>query len=239
MAREFATTEFYHLFDRGVEKRKIFMDKNDYLRFVHDLYEFNDTKPAPPFIRRSKKHYVGPSRSYIVSHIEGDRRKLLINLHAFALMPNHHHLLVEQLRDGGITLFMRKLQAGYARAFNEKHKRSGYLFQGRYKDVHISSDRQLAHLVCYIHSNPLDLWKKNWKEKELSKSEIKEALRFLEKYRWSSYLDYSGIRNFPSVIDKKFLLEFFDETEGYKKFFIDWLRQYEKNVDSIKDLILE
>ena len=189
MSREFTINEFYHLYDRGVEKRNIFIDKNDYLRFIHDLYEFNDAKPAPPYVRR-KESNVGRATSYI-------EREILVNLHAFSLMPNHHHLLIEQLKDGGIYLFMKKLHGGYARAFNEKHKRSGYLFQGRYKDVYIKDDRQLTYLVCYIHSNPLELWKKNWKEKQLTKSEINEALKVLEKYRWSSHLDYLGIKIFP------------------------------------------
>lgn len=237
MSRYLAINEFYHLFDRGVEKRQIFMDKNDYFRFIHDLYEFNDVKPALQFGNVGRA--TSNTSSNIASNIEERNRDLLVNVHAFVLMPNHHHLLAEQLKDDGITLFMKKLHGGYARGFNEKHKRNGYLFQGRFKDVHVSRDKQLAHLVCYIHSNPLKIWKKNWKEKQLTKPEIKEALKFLEKYRWSSHLDYLGIKNFPSIINKEFLLEFFNGTEGYKKFFIDWLEQYEKNVDSIRKLVLE
>lgn len=226
MGRNFALNEFYHIFDRGVEKRSIFVDKNDYIRFIHDLYEFNDQKPAPEFTRRNIGN-VGRATSHI------------INLHTFALMPNHHHLLVEPIQENGIYLFMKKLHSGYARSFNEKHKRSGYLFQGRYKDVHVRDDKQFAHLICYIHSNPLNLWRNNWKEKKLTKSEINEALKFLEKYRWSSHLDYLGIKNFPSVINKKFLLEFFDGANGYKKFFINWLEQYRENEEIIHELILE
>lgn len=230
MKRYFATNEFYHLYNRGVDKRKIFINKNDYIRFIHDLYEFNDSNPAQAFSRQKN---VG----YQVSDIMG--RRLLVSLHTFALMPNHHHLLVEQVKEKGISLFMRKLHLGYTNAFNLKNKRSGHLFQGTFKDVHIKDDRQLAHLVCYIHSNPLDLWKKNWKERELTKSEIKSALKFLENYRWSSHLDYLGIKNFPSLISTKFLLDFFGGTEGYKKFFINWLSQYERNINSIQDLIFE
>lgn len=225
MKRSFATDEFYHLFNRGVDKRKIFLDKSDHLRFIHDLYEFNDSKPALQFSR---------------SNIEDRRaRDRLVNIHAFTLMPNHHHGLIEQLKKDGITLFMKKLHGGYGRAFNEKHKRSGYLFQGRFKDVHVKGDIQLAYLVCYIHSNPLDIWRPDWKEKKLTTSEIKEALNFLENYRWSSHLDYLGIKNFPSIIHQDFLLKFFGGSEGYKEFFIDWLRQYEDKVKEIRDFTLE
>lgn len=231
MKREFATNEFYHLFSRGVDKRKIFMDKTDYLRFIHNLYEFNDTKPAPEFSRRQSKN-VGHRKS----HMKQPQERL-INIHAFVQMPNHYHLLVEQLIENGVTLFMKKLNIGYAKAFNLKQRRSGYLFQGRFKDVYVKNDTQLAHLICYIHANPLDLWKKNWKEKGLTRTEIGKALKFLENYRWSSHLDYLGIKNFPSVISNKFPLEFFGGTKGYKEFFIDWLKQY--NLEFIQKLILE
>lgn len=230
MKRDFSINEFYHVFNRGVDKRNIFIDKNDYLRFVHDLYEFNDVRPAPDFSRRGEVR-GGSNRP--------DIKENLVNSHAFVLMPNHHHLLVEQLKEDGITLFIKKLHGGYAHAFNLRHERKGYLFQGRFKDVHIKADRQLAHLVCYIHSNPLELWKQDWKETKLNELETKEALRFLENYRWSSHLDYLGIKNFPSVINKKFLLEFFEGEEGYRKFFIDWLGQYQDNIKSIKDFMLE
>jgi len=228
--RNFATNELYHIFDRGVDKRNIFIDKSDQIRFIHDLYEFNDKKPAFQYVRRDSD--VGRP----TSNIERDK---LVKIHAFALMPNHHHLIVEQLKDDGTILFMKKLHGGYARGFNEKHKRSGYLFQGRYRDVHIQDDRQLMHLVCYIHANPLSLWKENWKEKKLTKQEIVEAVQFLEKYRWSSFLDYTGMENFPSVIDNKFLTDFFGGPEKYKKFFIDWLEQYQKNETYIQGLILD
>ena len=101
MRRSFATNGFYHLFNRGVDKREIFIDKNDYIRFIHDLYEFNDSQPAPEFSRRDQ--YVGRR----VSHIERTTREprdLLVNLGVFVLMPNHHHVLVEQLQEGGILI---------------------------------------------------------------------------------------------------------------------------------------
>lgn len=233
MRRSFATNEFYHLFNRGVDKRKIFLNRSDHLRFIHDLYEFNDTNPAIQFSRFSKGANVGNR----VSNIES--RELLIDLYAFVLMPNHHHLFAKQLREKGVSLFMRKIHVGYTNAFNLKYERSGHLFQGPFKDVHIESDTQLAHLICYIHSNPLDLWKPDWKKKKLAISEIKEALKFLEKYRWSSHLDYLGIKNFPSITERDFLLKFFNGTDGYKDFFIDWLKQYEGKIEDIQDFTLE
>ncbi len=259
MWRHFDTGEFYHIYDRGVDKRKVFLDKSDYIRFVHDLYEFNDTNPALEFsrCRDVRSRNVGYSTSHIAtphtvpykvpgeSGLDGseigkdgkDRRDILVKIHAFVLMPNHYHMLVEQVKDGGVSLFMRKINTGYTNAFNQGHKRNGHLFQGPFKTIHVKNDVHLGFLICYLHSNSLDLWKSNWKEKKITDIEIKQALKFLEKYKWSSHLDYLGIKNFPSVISKEFLLEFFDGKQGYKEFFIDWLRQYKKSIDHIKDLI--
>jgi len=236
MRRSFSTNEFYHLFNRGVDKRKILLNKSDYIRFIHDLYEFNDVNPAIQFSRLSMSN-TGSNVGSRVSNIK--TREILVNLYAFVLMPNHHHLLAQQLKEKGISLFMRKLHAGYTNAFNLKYERSGHLFQGSFKDVYVKNDLQLAHLICYIHSNPLDLWKPGWKEKRLTRSEIKEALKFLENYRWSSHLDYLGIKNFPSITERSFLREFFEETGGYRKFFIDWLEQYEGKIGDVQHFILE
>ena len=267
MRRSFTTNEFYHIFDRGVDKRKIFLDNRDYIRFIHDLYEFNDINPAPEFSRCYSKnvgsrvshiesHIESHTVSHIVSHIESEegirrrqRRVELVKIHGFVLMPNHHHLLVEQIKEGGVSLFMRKLHSGYTNAFNLRYKRKGHLFQGPFKSIHVENDIHLGFLICYLHSNPLDLWKINWKKNNLTDSETKEALKFLEKYRWSSHPDYLGLKNFPSLINKalinkaliskEFLLEFFDGREGYKDFFVDWLSQYKKNINYLEELIFD
>jgi len=210
--------EFYHIFNRGVEKRRIFVDNLDRIRFIHDLYEFNDEKHAPDFSRRNS----------VNDKKKETQRIKLVYLPTFCLMPNHHHLLCAEVKDGGISLFIKKLHGGYARAFNEKHKRSGYLFQGRYKKVRIESDRQLLQEVCYIHANPLNLWRPGWKESRLNSRDIEQAVKFLEKYRWSSHLDYLGRNNFPSVIEKDFMLGVFEEYGGYIKFFMNWLKFFKR-----------
>lgn len=263
MKRSFTTNEFYHIFDRGVDKRKIFLDKNDYLRFIHDLYEFNDVKPALPFSRRNstrslikKSKNVGSRVSNMrvssmsnikVSNIMPDmkprdrseNRDILVKIHAFVLMPNHYHILLEQAKENGVSLFMRKLHTGYTKGFNLKHKRVGHLLQGPFKSIQVENDIHLGFLICYLHANVLDLWRTNWKKEKLNDSDFKKVFKFLEGYQWSSHLDYLGIKNFPSVINREFLLDFFDGAEGYKNFFIDWLKQYKNNIKHIKDLVFK
>ncbi|MFH1504340.1 MAG: transposase [Candidatus Omnitrophota bacterium] len=219
--------KIYHIFNRGTDKRKIFISDNDKARFIHNMYEFNDTAPALKFNLEIKEKDKSVHS-----------RDKLVKIHSFCLMSNHYHFICEEIRDGGISLFMKKLQGGYARGFNEKYKRSGHLFGSKYKSILIQDEIYLLQMGCYIHSNSLDLWKSKWRKTKLEKEEKKEALSFLEKYRWSSYLDYAGGKNFPSVIDKDLLEGAFKIYGGHKKFFTQWLNQFVTNTEKIKRYLL-
>lgn len=223
--------EIFHTLNRGVDKRKIFMDEQDHFRFIHDLFEFNDQQPLNNATYRFRKQYKDIASPYI----KKQPRKLLVNIHAFCLMPNHYHLLLSPKIEGAITKFMKKLNIGYAKYFNEKYKRSGALFQGRYKSVAVEKDAHFIHLPYYIHLNPLDLIAPEWRNKEISN--FNKAIKFLDSYRWSSYLDYAGKKNFPSVTQRDFLLEFYGGSKEYKKNIIGWLQ--ELDISEIKDSILE
>ena len=139
--------ELYHALNRGVDQRIIFQDSRDYARFVHDLYEFNDTIPASEFSRRN-----GTNVGHRMSHI----REKLVDLHGWCLMKNHYHLLLSERVEGGLSLFLRKLNVGYARYFNERHKRKGFLLQGRTKKAIIERHAHFLYILHYIHLNPLD-----------------------------------------------------------------------------------
>lgn len=183
--------DLFHVLNRGVEKRNLFLDTQDYARFVHDMYEFNDTKPADNAGRRfPMKGFVNPSSD----------RELIVDIHGWCLMKNHYHLLLSERCEGGISLFMRKLNVGYANYFNERYQRDGALFQGRTKKKHIDSDAYFLHILHYIHLNPLDYLPdaKQWRQREIRNE--KSAFAHLEKYRWSSFLDYIRRKNFPSLI---------------------------------------
>lgn len=143
-------------------------------------------------------------------------------------MPNHFHLLVKQRQDGGIIKFMQKLGTGYTMYFNKKNERVGGLFQGSFKAVLVNNDAHFIHLPYYIHANPLDL-----------KNDEVEPRHFLENYRWSSFMDYIGKNNFPSVTSREFLLDFFGGQEEYKKATYEWIENQEKNMWQIQDVVLE
>ncbi len=223
---------FFHTLNRGVDKRKIFMDDQDYFRFIHDLYEFNDQNPLNNTTYRFRKNqHKGIANPYI----EKQPRKLLVDIHAFCLMPNHYHLLLSPKIDGAITKFMKKLNIGYAKYFNERYKRSGALFQGRYKSVPVENDSHLIHLPHYIHFNPLDLVAPEWRDRKLVN--LNYTMKFLDSYRWSSHLDYSGKKNFPSITQREFLTEFFGGPQKYNKMIRQWLADLD--LSEIKGKTLE
>jgi len=222
--------QIYHIYNRGVEKRDVFLEDNDYLRFIHDLYEFNDKMSAENIYYR-KLYEVGPHKI----RKERTERKLLIEIMAFCLMPNHFHLLVRQKCDNGISKFIQKLSTGYSMYFNQKYDRVGPLFQGKFKAVLVNEESHFIHLPFYIHLNPLDLIAPEWRDREIKN--YQKTLEFLDSYRWSSYLDYIGKKNFPSVTQRDFLFSFFDGKEGYKNQMENWLREF--NISNLEELLLE
>ena len=240
--RNHITGNIYHILSRGVDKRKIFLDDRDHLRFIHDLFEFNDTNPISNinyFFQQNhksttKQQYTAIARRYIEPS-ERKARKLLIELLAFTLMPNHYHLLIKPRFDNGISKFMKRLNMGYARYFNEKYERSGALFEGRYKSIAINTEPHFLHIPYYIHSNPLDLYIPEWRERKIKNHSL--AMKFLKQYRWSSFSDYINIKNFPSVTQRDFLLNFYGGTEEYKKYISTWMQDI--NIEDFKKLTLE
>jgi putative transposase len=205
---EFTTGEIYHVYNRGVDKREVFADENDYLRFVNSLYEFNDEQPAVNTNHRYKSTIWRNTGASIPLH--KTTRFQLVEILAFSLMPNHYHLMLRQVKDQGITRFMRKLGTGYTMYFNKKYDRTGVLFQGKFKAEHVYNEIHFLHLPHYIHTNPLKL---NYRGPT--------SIKFLMDYRWSSFPDYAGKDNFPDITNRDFLLEIFGGNECMIKYTTD------------------
>jgi len=228
----FVNEGIYHVYNRSVEKREIFVDDQDRFRFIHDLFEFNDEAPA---VNLYYKRPLIQSYEAKPRKIEQQKRKLLVEILAFVVMPNHFHLLLRQIKENGISNFMHKLGTGYTMYFNQKYERAGSLFQGTYKAILVNQEAHFIHLPYYIHFNPLDLKFPEWRDREIKN--YKQAMKFLENYRWSSFLDYIGKKNFPSVTQREFLNEFFEGPENYKKDAMKWLK--EMDLEEIEDFTLE
>jgi len=222
---QFNNNNLYHVYNRGTEKRHIFLDDSDYARFIHYLYEFNDKG----FDRNISRKIERGSTSF-----NQRLRNQFVEIIAFCLMPNHFHLILKQSDENGISNFMHKLSTGYTMYFNKKNKRNGVLFQGRFKSILIENNEYLTHLSRYIHINPVELIEPGWKENGIKNWE--SVNNFLESYRWSSYLDYIGIKNFPSVINKEIVNSFFQDEQSYKNFINQYLN---KDTEFIREISLE
>jgi putative transposase len=215
-----------------VEKRNIFLNDKDYFRFIHDLFEFNDEE----LTFNVAYYFNSRSQEIKFQYLEKERkpRKLLVEILVFTLMPNHFHLLLRQKKEKGIVKFMQKLGTGYTNYFNKKYERVGGLFQGRFKAALVNKEAHFIHLPYYIHTNPLDLIYGS-----STPIDWKKQMDFLENYRWSSYLDYIGKKNFPSITSREFLLEFLGGEKEYKKTIQNWLKEKDEEIENIKEIILE
>ena len=264
--QEFANKEIYHLMFKGIDGNLLFKDINDYFRGIFSIYEFNNFNPVEIARRRAeikknkkslKKIEGGPpaplkgyggqrpgSLSFDSSQPQfqplsliKDKRDLMVEILCFCFMPNHLHLLIRQIKEGGITKFMQKLGGGYGRYFNEKYERQGYVFQNRFASVPVKSNEQLMTLFVYIHANPISIVEPNWKETGIKNPD--KVIKFLEnKYRWSSCFDYIGEQNFPSVTEREFMLNIMGGISGSKKSIEDWVR-FKADMREFSDLALE
>lgn len=201
----------YHLYNRGVNKEPIFLTAHDYKTFLYYLKNYL-TPPYP-----GQKHPA--RRSDLHEQIE---------LIAYALMPNHFHLLVKQLTERGITKFMRCLSNSYISYFNQQQGRVGPLFQGKYKAALIETEPHLLHLTRYIHLNPVEL--------DLNRSD-------LQNYPYSSYKNYLGKTKAQWLHPEK-ILAFFKTAQrtglkdilSYQSFVEDYMQDPE---EVLEELILE
>lgn len=211
----FVPKEYYHIYNRGNSKQKIFLSKKDYDRFITLLYGVNSNE-------RFNFFDLQKGGGIFSKKIENQ----LVSIGAYCLMPNHFHLLITPLSEGGLSKFMQKLSTAYSMYFNKTYKRTGSLFEGKFKSTHMENDRQLKYLFSYIHLNPVKLIDGKWKENGIKN--MKTTFKFLDTHQYSSFLDYRGKNRKEKLILK--LTDFpnyFLSKNSFKKEIIDWL-SYDK-----------
>lgn len=207
-----AEGEIYHVFNRGTDKRKIFLDAKNYERFLVNLVLFNT---AGEVITNVSRYDLAQSYLNIPDNP-------LVKILAFALLPNHFHFILEPLVKDGIKRFMHRLEMGYAQYFNRLNKRSGNLFQGAYKIIHVDNEAYLNFLPLYVHLNPLDLLPSefDWKEKGIKNK--KGAINFLKNYKWSSLQTYVSLKEQPFV-DTKLFSYIYESPKVWERELANWL----------------
>lgn len=194
-----------HICNRGVEKRKIFLDRQDYLRFVENLYFLNNKKGK--LITERKNIFQTP-------HLLPKRDKLVEVLKWVAL-PNHYHLLLHEIVEGGILEFTKRLGNAYTKYFNTKnYGRSGYLFQNSAKIIRLQEDKHYLYIPFYIDLNIMDL--------SNSKVTPDKAFDFLINYQWASLRDYYNESSYLPIINRD---------SFYKLFGTDQIRYKEELLD--------
>ncbi|MBI5140234.1 MAG: transposase [Candidatus Vogelbacteria bacterium] len=203
---------YYHVYNRGVDKRQIVMDDYDSGRFVQGLTEFNVVEPIGSIYENSFKKTQDQLR-YLVPKSGG-----LVNIICYCLNPNHFHLLLQPISERGIEKFMHKLGLGYTNYFNKKHKRSGALFQGTFKAKHVFTDGYIQHLSAYINLNNLV----HKIEGEPSK---------LVRSSWEEYAEDK-----KSICRKDIILDQFGDAREYKTYCTDVLPMLIENKSLAKEL---
>jgi len=207
---QLANNEFYHVYNRGTDKRKIFLDNTDYQRFLLSMHLMNYEKDGLMIAWRDYKT-TNPSVDLetFLSILRPDLRGALrsgldplVEICCYSLLPNHYHFLLKQITEKGTEKFMHRLGIGYTMYFNKRYDRTGVLFQGKFKATHIESNAQLFYLSAYVNCN----------------CEV-HGIGRAEGYRWSSFPEFIGKRK-KGLCErgKKVILDNFKSGEDYKKF---------------------
>ena len=203
----FTEGEYYHIYNRGVDKRNIFVNNEDHVRFLLGMKEFNVLDPIGSIYENS-----------FIKELPGHKihkQKPLVNFIAFCLNPNHYHFILQQATEKGIEKYMHRLGTGYTKYFNNKYKRGGVLFQGKFKAINIDSNEYLLRLSAYINLNYL--------VHKLGSSASKSS--------WNEY-----IATQKGICNKRIILNQFKNVDEYKNFATDSLKDILERKQSDKEL---
>lgn len=211
----FSVGSYVHVYNRGNRKQPIVCNAKDKWHFLQMLYYFNHEFSVPTPFRKLKTLLKSDFSNRLIWPSDWRERKPIVKILTFSLLENHFHLLLKEIKDGGITMFMRKLGTGMTNYFNTKYQEKGRLFQGAYKARLIDSDMYLRYLSVYIQvKNPFELYRGGL---EKAAKEFDKAFDFAIDYPYGSLADYAGGKESP-IIDKDLLGKLFPNQKDYKKF---------------------
>ncbi len=201
--RSYTKNSYYHIYNRGIGDQQIFLDEEDYTTYYYYLFVYLAS------LERSARRFKDIPMRLAHKNLSSD-----ITLISYCLMPDHFHLVLHQKSEDGVTKLMKQLTNAYTQYFNQKYKRVGSLFAGRYKAAHIPTTDTLIHLTRHIHLHP-----------------VLAKLSLTPEYAWSSYSEFADPtpRNLAST---KTILNIFPSIYMYKKFVSDQ-KDYTKRMDKI------
>lgn len=212
---EIVGSSYYHVYNRGVDKRQIFQSERDYERFLESMYLFNDRKYT---------HQRGDAdikASLLSCHeVLALEREPLVKVLSYELSPNHFHLFMKQNMPGGMAKFFQKLASGYTRYFNLTNGRTGRLFESSYKAQPTDFEEHKYHIPRYIHLNALDGTDLAWRDGKITDWERASAI--LDAYPWSSHHVYAGKEQVLPIVDEDEIRALFPEPELYWAYLKEW-----------------
>lgn len=214
----FANGEVYHVYNRGVDKRSIVQDQIDADRFFQSMLEFNVSDPIGSIYENSfRKKQLGGSTSK-----SNDEDGKLVEIIAYCVNPNHFHIILQQVSDRGIERFMQRLGTGYTMYFNNRYERSGSLFQGKFKSIHVGTNEYLLRLSAYVNLN-------------FRVHKYGEEVAFLIRSSWNEYLGKTK----NQYCKKEVILGQFRDRREYEKFSESALVGILERKQLEKDLLME
>ncbi len=235
-------TNAYLVRQVGVGKENIFIDEEDYLRFVLALEFYTRDRAVNLWQMFFKSKHEG---SFYISDAVADnlrescrvrkevvRERLkegrtgaprMVTILGFSLLPRSYYLLVKPVVERGLERFMQKM-CGYVRYFNRKHSRRGCLFRANYERFEVRCRKESLQALNFVHSRPLRAWINCRRHRKKSVCK-KSALKNLQTYKYSSYMDYAGTKNFPSVTSRGFLYDHLRGKRKYQKMFNDYVER--------------
>ncbi len=212
MREPIVSNSYYHVYNRGVDKRVIFLDEHDYHRFYESMYLFNDL---------NYKHRGGTEierEALLAGHeVYSYGREPLVSIVSFCLRPTHFHLLLKQTVPEGISKFLHRVGMGYANYFNIRYDRKGRLCEGPFKAKPVDSEEHLQLLPRYIHLNALDGSPFEWRDGGHTNWDG-GAERKLNEYRWSSHPVYLKNKQRLPVVDEEIVRKWFATKEAYLQY---------------------
>lgn len=226
---KFAPGEYYHIYSRTILNTPGFKNNKNADRLAQAFLLANSTKSSEAFRYLRNTENAQLERAIEIAR-EGEK---FVNVLCYCIMPDHYHLLLEELKDNGITNFVRKCNTSIAKYVNIKTNRLGPLFESRFKAKHINTNEYLLHLSVYIHLNPLDIISgKEWREHKLKNWDITKKELLL--YPWSS-LKYFLNRDYknPIISGEEIILKQFNNKKEYELFLREWSEETLSKIDNI------
>ena len=207
--------EYYHIYNRGFNKKPIFISNNDYQRALETIryYQFS----TPSFKYSILNRLTIQQKNKLLQQLVSTQ----IDILAFCFMPNHFHFLIKQISDDGILKSISKFSNSYSKYFNTLHEKNGPVFDSRFKAVRVTSNEQMLHLSRYIHLNPYT-------------ASIEKNLNQIQNYPYSSLKEYMHPQSFTLTQTDEILGQF-KSSQDYLSFTLDQA-DYQKKLHLIKSI---